>query len=176
MPSTKAGNCPVSVRTYSYPIRGTELTSISPDGGDSDSGAVGCSGGRKVNDCWSVRLMWRTGGKGEIYAYVPPYTNKGYEANKVLCSVKPESDCNPDYGNSVGRGAFTFTPGKRYYVATRVKLNDAGKANGEIELWANGESVINVKGLILSDSSKGRIRGVQMQTFFGYVALLIFAG
>lgn len=150
-----------------------ELTCCLLDGGDTASGAVGCSGGRKVNNCWSARLMWRTSGKGEIYAYVPPYTNPGYEANKALCSVPPLSDCNPDYGNSVGRGAFNFKAGTRYYVATRVRLNDHGKANGEIQLWANGESVINVSGLILSDSSEGRIRGIQMQTFFGYVSLLI---
>lgn len=144
-----------------------KLTCDVLDGGDTDSGAVGCSGGRKANDCWSVRVMWRTGGKGEIYAYVPPYTNAGFEANEVLCSVKPESDCNPDYGNSVGRGAFKFTAGQRYYIATRVRLNTAGQANGEIELWANGESVINVKGLIIRDKAQGKIRGIQMQTFFG---------
>jgi hypothetical protein len=50
-----------------------------------------------------------------------------------------------------------------------VKLNDVGKANGEFQLWADGESVINVSGIIIRDASAGRIRGIQMQTFFGCV-------
>lgn len=71
------------------------------------------------------------------------------------------------YGNSVGRGAFTFVPGVRSTVAQRVKLNDAGQANGELELFFNGQSVINVSGVIIRDTDEGRIRGVQFQTFFG---------
>lgn len=49
----------------------------------------------------------------------------------------------------------------------RVRLNDVGEANGELELFANGKSVINVGGLILRDSEVGCMRGIQMQTFFG---------
>jgi hypothetical protein len=164
---TREESSPVSVRA-SF-IRPDPAKFSCSDGGDTVAGSIGCSGGRKVDDCFSLRLMWRAGGRGEIYAYVPPYTDPGFEANKILCSVPPKSDCNPDYGNSVGRGAFTFAPGKRYFVATRVLLNTPGKANGEIELFANGESVISVKGVIIRDTSKGRIRGIQMKSFFGYV-------
>ena len=67
----------------------------------------------------------------------------------------------------MGRGAFSFTPGKRNTVAQRVKLNDAGKANGEMELFFEGKSVINVGGIIIRDTDAGRIRGIQFQTFFG---------
>lgn len=49
----------------------------------------------------------------------------------------------------------------------RLLLNDAGEANGELELWYNGESVINIGGLIIRDSDEGRLRGLMMQTFFG---------
>jgi len=136
-------------------------------GGDTADGSVSCAGGEKVDDCFSVRYMWRTNGIGEIYTYVPPYTDPGFEPNQALCSVPPESECNPDYGNSVGRGAFRFTPGKRNTITQRVKLNDAGKANGEMELFFEGKSVINVGGLIIRDSDQGRIRGIQFQTFFG---------
>jgi hypothetical protein len=48
-----------------------------------------------------------------------------------------------------------------------VKLNDPGQENGEIQVWSNGKSVINLSGLVLRDSDKGRIWGAQMQTFFG---------
>lgn len=135
-------------------------------GGNSDGEAVGCSGGRRSSACFSTRLMWRTDAQGEFYTYLPPYTDSRFKANKAQCDY-PNSDCNPTYGASIGRGEFHFTPGAWYTVSQRVKLNDVGEANGEIELFANGKSVISLDGLILRDSAAGRIRGIQAQTFFG---------
>lgn len=132
-------------------------------GGDSDEEAVGCSGGSRNNKCHSVRLMWRTKGAGEVYTYLPP----AYEANDNVCDVKPVSHCNPTYGASVGRGAYTFEAGQSTTVSMRVRLNDVNQENGEIEMFANGQSVINVGGLVLRDSDAGRFRGIMMQTFFG---------
>ena len=111
--------------------------------------------------------MWRSGGQGEFYTYTPPFTIPGFEENEKQCSVPPFSDCNPEYGNSVGRGAFSFKAGTRTTIAERIRLNDVGQANGEIELWVNGKSVIKVTGLIIRAKSSGRIRGLMMQTFFG---------
>jgi hypothetical protein len=50
-----------------------------------------------------------------------------------------------------------------------MRLNDAGQENGELEPVVNGESKINDSGLVLRSSSSdvGRIRGMQIQTFFG---------
>ncbi|EKM83147.1 hypothetical protein AGABI1DRAFT_34922 [Agaricus bisporus var. burnettii JB137-S8] len=132
-------------------------------GGDSEDQAVSCSGGRRDNGCWSARLMWRGGAEGEFYTYLPP----DFPENQKVCNVKPESDCNPTYGASVGRGSFHFATGGWTNVSERVRLNDPGKANGEIELFVNGKSVINVKGLTLRDKGQGKIYGMQMQTFFG---------
>ncbi|KAH8827730.1 hypothetical protein DL96DRAFT_1600096 [Flagelloscypha sp. PMI_526] len=112
-------------------------------GGNNAEVAVSCSGGRRDDACFSARLMWRDDGKGEFYTYFPPSA----KANKKQCNVKPESDCNDTYGTSVGRGAFHFKDGAWTTVTERVRLNDVGKENGEIELFANGKSVINVKGL-----------------------------
>lgn len=136
-------------------------------GGDDFNTSLSCSGGRKDIDCFSVRMMWRTDGLGELYTYLPPFTTPGYEANEAQCHVPPYSECNPTYGNSIGRGAFNFTSGERGTVAMRVLLNDPGASNGELELWYNGESVISLGGLIIRDSDEGRIRGLMMQTFFG---------
>ncbi|KAJ6606219.1 hypothetical protein DFH09DRAFT_966411 [Mycena vulgaris] len=136
-------------------------------GGNSLDIATGCSGGRRSTECYSVRLMWRTDGMGEIYSYLPDYDVDGFEANKVVCDVAPKSECNPTYGASVGRGAFTFPTGEWTTVSQRVKLNDVGQANGEMQLWVNGQSVIDVSGIILRDSDSGRHRGIQFQTFFG---------
>jgi hypothetical protein len=137
------------------------------DGGNSESEAVGCSGGRRSSACFSARLMWRGAGQGEFYTYLPPYTDSRFAANKKQCNVAPESDCNPTYGASIGRGSFSFATGGWTTVSERVKLNDVGKANGELQLFVNGKSVIDLSGLILRDSAAGRMRGIQMQTFFG---------
>lgn len=136
-------------------------------GGNSEELAIGCSGGSRSSACFSARLMWRGEGAGEFYTYLPPFTDARFAANSKQCNVAPASDCNPTYGASIGRGAFKFTTGAWTTVSERVRLNDVGKANGELELFVNGQSVINVKGLILRDSSAGRMRGIQMQTFFG---------
>ncbi len=134
-----------------------------PDGGDSDSEAVSCSGGRRDDGCWSARFMWRTNGAGELYTYLPP----DFDENQAVCDIPPFSTCNDVYGSSVGRGAWTFATGGRTTIAQRVRLNDAGVANGELEVFVGGTSLINVGGLVLRDSDDGRIRGLQMQTFFG---------
>jgi hypothetical protein len=136
-------------------------------GGNSDEIAVSCSGGRRSTECFSARLMWRAEGAGEFYTYLPPYTDSRFAANKKQCNVAPQSDCNPTYGASIGRGSFHFATGAWTTVSERVRLNDVGQANGELELFVNGKSVINVKGLILRDSASGKMRGIQMQTFFG---------
>lgn len=137
-----------------------------PDGGNSDDIAISCSGGRRDAACFSARLMWRAEGKGELYTYLPPYTESAYAANKKQCDF-PNSTCNTEYGASIGTGSFDFGAGKWTTVSERVKLNDVGQANGEIELFVEGKSVINIDGLILRDSDEGRIRGLQMQSFFG---------
>ena len=107
--------------------------------------------------------MWREKGLGEVYTYRPP----GYSANDNVCNVPPYSTCNPTYGASVARGSYTWEAGKSTTISMRVRLNDVGKENGEIEFWANGVSVMSVGGLVMRDSDAGRFRGIQMQTFFG---------
>jgi len=136
-------------------------------GGDTDDDAVNCSGGRLTPVCFSARLMWRTNGAGELYTYLPPHTEPQFAANDATCNVPPYSTCDGDYGASVGRGAFSFTPGQRTTVSQRVRLNDDGQANGEIQVFVGGQSVIDLKNVILRQNGDGRIRGIQMQSFFG---------
>ncbi|EAU81856.1 alginate lyase [Coprinopsis cinerea okayama7 len=130
-------------------------------GGNSDGEAIGCSGGRHSSACFSARFMWRANGAGELYTYLPPHAD-----NKRYCN-RGDTHCNPQYGDSVGRGAFHFRAGGWTTIAQRVRLNDVGQSNGEIQVWANGQSVIDLKGLQLRTSSSGNFRGMQMQTFFG---------
>ena len=124
---------------------------------------MSCSGGRRDNGCFSARFMWRPQGAGELYTYLPPDSPE----NKAVCNVPPKSECNDVFGASVGRGSFTFTPGTRTTIGQRVKLNDVGQANGELELFVNGKSMFTVPGLVLRTADSGRIRGIQMQSFFG---------
>jgi hypothetical protein len=132
-------------------------------GGDNEQVATACSGGHHDEGGWSVRLMWRTGGAGEMYTYLPT----SFSANSALSHVPPFSTSNPTYGTSVGRGSFFFQPGDWTTVVQRMRLNDAGQENGELELIVDGQSKINVSGLVLRSSEAGRIRGMQIQTFFG---------
>lgn len=136
------------------------------DGGNDENTAVSCSGGRKDTTCFSARLMWRANGAGELYLYLPPFDDPRFAANEKLCSL-PNSICDASFGISVNRGSYSFPAGQWTTIAERVRLNDFGEANGEIELFVNGESVINVSGIIIRDSSAGRIRGIQVQSFFG---------
>ncbi|CAK5278319.1 unnamed protein product [Mycena citricolor] len=136
-------------------------------GGDDAKTSLSCSGGRRDPTCFSARLMWRTNGAGELYTYLPdPSEGSQFAANQKLCKI-PNSDCNPTYGDSISRGAFTFKTGAWTTVAERLKLNTPGQADGELELFVDGKSVINVAGLVIRDKAAGQIRGIQAQTFFG---------
>lgn len=72
-----------------------------------------------------------------------------------------------NFGASVARGAFTFATGDWTVLAQRVQLNTPGIADGEIELWVNGESVIHATGLTIRTQAESVVRGVHFQTFFG---------
>ncbi|KZS98653.1 hypothetical protein SISNIDRAFT_404337 [Sistotremastrum niveocremeum HHB9708] len=133
--------------------------------GGHDNFAYGCTGGRQSDrcSCFNLRLMWRKSGVGELYAYLPDHPSNKENLEKV----PPFSEQNPDYGFSVGRGAFKFRVGKWNQVVQRVKLNDVGSENGEIEIWIDGVSVISVGGIVLRVDSQSCVHGIHFQTFFG---------
>ncbi|KAJ3568735.1 hypothetical protein NP233_g5525 [Leucocoprinus birnbaumii] len=135
-------------------------------GGEGDL-AYKCSGGRQDQrcQCFDMRPMWRTSGLGELYTYLP-LTDQNEE---VLKKIPPKFVGNPQYGFSVGRGAYKFQNalGNWVSVACRIKLNDVGSTNGEIELWIDGKSVIKGTGLLLRNSKTSIIKGMHFETFFG---------
>lgn len=135
-----------------------------PYGGEDQETAFGCTGGRQADrdKCFDLRLMWRTNGAGEVYAYVPE-TDGNTAAGKELEGTIIDSS----YGMSLARGAFNFTAGDWTVVAERVRLNAPGKTDGEIELWVDGKSVIHATGLSIRSSLSSTFRGVHCQTFFG---------
>lgn len=134
-------------------------------GGTSLAAAKSCSGGRQDDRsaCWSARMMFRTDGMGEFYNYFPLNASQpvGY------CSTPPMSVCNPQYGDSIGRGSFTFATGQWTAVVQRFKLNDIGQSNGEQELIVNGQSVLTVSDIQVAVEAGTKIYGIMAQTFFG---------
>lgn len=107
--------------------------------------------------------MFRPKGAGELYLYIPPGVNN----NDNFCGKAANTKCETSYGESVGRGTWTWTPGKWMTVSERILLNDSGKANGEAQIYINGKSVLNVKGITWRTTSKAVMQGIQMQIFFG---------
>ncbi|KAI0644863.1 hypothetical protein C8Q79DRAFT_912209 [Trametes meyenii] len=135
--------------------------------GGAGESSYGCTGGRQTDrcKCFNLRLMWRENGVGELYAYVPQL-----DANtRQLLTVPPRSIQHPDFGFSVGRGSWTFQPGNWTRVVQRVKINDLGQENGEIEVTIDGKSAILATGLVLrtQEGADARVQGLHFQTFFG---------
>ncbi|KAI5120819.1 hypothetical protein M0805_003215 [Coniferiporia weirii] len=124
-----------------------------------------CTGGQKEGRdlCFNLRLMWRPKGDGELYAYLPTTDENALR----LLEIPPKSILNPDYGFSVGRGSFAFKKGAWTTITERIKLNDIGRANGEVELRINGATVIFATGLTIRTSDDAFVQGMHFQTFFG---------
>ncbi|OXH28160.1 alginate lyase [Cryptococcus neoformans] len=122
----------------------------------------GCSGGNATDgtSCFSTRLMWRTSGSGEVYAYIPT-TQKGF------CSEN-DVTCNSDYGTSLARGSFSFITGQWQTIYLMVILNEVGTANGVVQLWYNGVPAMTFTDLVIRTSSDiTSVGGLYFSTFFG---------
>jgi hypothetical protein len=97
-------------------------------------------------DGFSTRFMWRAGGVGEVYAYLP---------SSVV------------HGTSIGRGSWTFPTGRWTKVEQEVRLNDPAGSDGEIAVWIDGKMVLDVAGLRFRTVSGLALDGVFFSTFFG---------
>ncbi|KAI8391789.1 uncharacterized protein BYT42DRAFT_629798 [Radiomyces spectabilis] len=98
-----------------------------------------CSGGNDAINCFSSRFMWRSNGMGEVYAYLPDTDQRD-----GLCDVK-NNVCNPKYGYSLGRGAWTFKTGRWTTVVQKLVMNTPGKPNGRVTVYVNGRKVYEDK-------------------------------
>ncbi|KAG5650254.1 hypothetical protein H0H81_000150 [Sphagnurus paluster] len=148
---------------FDFALGGKMPGLLIPEDGGMDADTAGmCSGGRhsgiKSDACFSARLMWRDAGKGELYAYLPTANN-----DNSVCQNK----CGTSWGRSIGTGKWVFKPGEWTQITERVRLNDVGQSNGEIEVLIGGDSKVKVGGLVLRSDERGRLRGVMMHTFFG---------
>ena len=95
----------------------------------------------------------REDGIGELYTYLPQ-TERNTDQ---LLLIPPKSIQHPDYGFSVGRGAFTFTPGRWTRVTQRVKMNALGKEDGILLLPSLPSISLNVPFVMSSCESSSCI-------------------
>lgn len=106
------------------------------------------SGGDEVTGKtgFSMRFMWREGGQGELYEYV----------------VRDE-----EYGQSVGRGLWTFPTGEWITVEQEVVLNDPNAKNGIARVWIDGEPILEQRNIVYRTSDDIYVDGLMFSTFFG---------
>ncbi|RCV91905.1 polysaccharide lyase [Billgrantia montanilacus] len=109
-------------------------------------GAEAPSGGDEVDgeNGFSMRLMWREEGQGELYPYIMDHE-----------------------GESMGRGAWTFPKGRWISVEQEVILNTPGKDDGIARVWIDGRPTLERKGLAYRTTEDVAIDGLMFSTFFG---------
>lgn len=107
------------------------------------------SGCRPVNDeaGFSARLMWRSGGRGEVYAYTQNKTAR----------------C----GESLGRGNWAFPTGRWVAIEEEVLLNTPGRDDGRVRVWIDSRLVLDQGGLVYRSGPAVHIQGLFFSTFFG---------
>jgi hypothetical protein len=120
-------------------VKGGKLPGLS--GGNAPSGGADTSLG------FSTRYMWRTGGSGEVYAYLPGKSRK--------------------YGESIGRGAWTFVPGQWQRLEQEVVVNHIGQNDGVLRVWVDGRLLINRTDMLYRVNSNVLVTGLMFSTFFG---------
>jgi hypothetical protein len=98
--------------------------------------------------------MWREGGKGEIYAYIPPQLQ-----SKALCDQNGNV-CNSSYGYSLGRGSWTFKTNAWNSVRQVVKLNTVGKQDGQLTVFINGKQVYQQSNLVYRTKATEKTFGI----------------
>ncbi|MDG4576623.1 MAG: hypothetical protein P9C36_12535 [Defluviicoccus sp.] len=126
--------------------RGGKLPGLFGSEGAPVTTASGC---RPVHDQagFSARLMWRSGGRGEVYAYTQNKTAR----------------C----GESLGRGNWTYATGPWIAIEEEVILNTPGHDDGRVRVWIDGRLVLDQGGLVYRSGPAVHIQGLFFSTFFG---------
>jgi hypothetical protein len=112
-------------------------------------GGVSWSGGAQSaskDRGFSTRLMWRQGGLGEVYAYLP---------SRV------------EFGESLRDQRWEFKRGERTYIEQELALNDIGQTNGVLRVKVDGKLVYETHELVFRTREEVRIEGVVLAVFFG---------
>lgn len=121
-----------------YFVKGGKLPGLY--GGEAPSGGEDVTG----ENGYSMRLMWREDGKGELYAYL----------------VDRE-------GESIGRGSWYFPSGRWVTIEQELILNTPGESDGIVRVWIDGWPVLEQRGLVYRTTEEVGIDGLMFSTFFG---------
>ncbi|BGP50939.1 hypothetical protein JCM10450v2_006865 [Rhodotorula kratochvilovae] len=117
-----------------------------------------CAGGKHRDTCFSARLMWRQGGAGEVYAYIPTYAG--------FCEERSVA-CDRTYGTTLSRGNFGFARGGWTTITQLVSLNTPDIANGALYLWVNDTLAISHEDVLWRTNPNVTLSSVFFSTFFG---------
>ncbi len=111
------------------------------------------SGGNKPNgnNGFTSRYMWRENGKAVLYLYHMDQPST-YGQDVPLTGA----DGNDMY----------FERGQWHNMVQRVKANDGSQSNGEIDVWMDGEQVLDMDGLRFMTNNQG-IDTAYFSTFHG---------
>ena len=141
VPPAEKTNCEYLVRfgnNFDF-VKGGKLPGLA--GGQATSGNH-----HPVGDGWTARLMWRRGGDAVLYLY--------------------HMDQRKKYGDDFSLNHH-FLPGKWHHVRQRVTVNHAGKSDGRIEIWFDGELALDQRSLRLREGNQAPVDRFYFSTFFG---------
>lgn len=112
------------------------------------AGGTGNTGGRIPTgyDGFSARLMWRSNGQGEVYAYLPASKN---------------------WGTSLGRGSWTFKRGEWTKIEEILNLYQAGLSKDTLKILINDILVYSADNLSFRNTDTLEIDKILFETFFG---------
>ncbi len=115
---------------------------------------------------WTMRFMWREGGRAVIYAYLPPSTKRAIGQWGTDIPLK-DSD----------RNAIVFTTGKWIHIEQLIRLNTVelkvGKLHpnedGVLQVWIDKEKVLDLNDVSYrtEKNTNGQIGGIYFSTFHG---------
>jgi len=136
-------------------------------GGVTGSGGFACSGHVNLASCFSLRLMWRRDGDGEIYAYIPTNQEAGFKDRDDVIYHSTS-------GQSLGRGKVRFVNNIWQTVRLEAHLNDVGKTNGWMKLCVTPVTPDNqpqmcytAENILMRNVDTHHLRGLMFSTFFG---------
>jgi hypothetical protein len=124
-------------------------------------GKKGADGGNYLNDGFSIRLMWRTNGTGELYTYLP------HDQSQEFYNMARTREI---YGSSLGFNTFTFTRGIWHTVKINYRLNSINNTvnyDGSLKLWFDSVPVFQFDKLNYRNTTKTKLNGIFFNTFFG---------
>jgi hypothetical protein len=103
---------------------------------------------------WTLRFMWRTGGRIVVYAYVPKSENGKYSSE----TWGQDLDCS-----------FIAEPGKWHCIEQYVNVGTSNKDNGKLKVWIDGIIRLDISDIRFWDeeNNSGRIGGIYFSTFHG---------